>query len=135
MSMPRILPLLLVLLFQLSGSASAAPLPPRQTPADLAGVTAGACDSGGPLQRAACRAAIGRALATHVTLAHAQAEEHRSWPSRHPVLFGALVGGVAGSLVLGLTDAQSDNPEGGEGYLFGFGLGAGAGALVGALVR
>jgi hypothetical protein len=59
----------------------------------------------------------------------------RSWPGRHPVLFGALVGFGVG---LGVEAAVIPGASGGEPHsayvpMFG-GMGAGIGALVGVIV-
>jgi hypothetical protein len=69
--------------------------------------------------------------------------QRRSWISRHPTLFGALVGAGAGaaSSVVGVGElyCASGSDEdclfyGASGVLFGAGLGAGVGALVGHFV-
>lgn len=64
-----------------------------------------------------------------------QQPRQRSWPGRHPVLFGALVGLGVG---LGVEAAVIPGESGGEPHsaylpMFG-GLGAGIGSLVGLIV-
>jgi hypothetical protein len=49
---------------------------------------------------------------------------NRSWVERHPVLFGALVGAVAGAVIVSATVDAEASP-------LGFYGGAGAGAVVG----
>jgi hypothetical protein len=51
----------------------------------------------------------------------------RPWPKRHPMLFGAIVGAVAGALVVHIAVDAEASPV-------GFYGGAGAGALVGWVV-
>lgn len=72
-----------------------------------------------------------------------QSTPSRSWIRRHPVLFGALLGGAAGAVSSAgrwteLYCASGGDEDclfhGGSGVLFGAGVGAGVGALVGALV-
>jgi len=64
-----------------------------------------------------------------------QQPRERSWPGRHPVLFGAVVGLGVG---LGVEAAVIPGESGGEPHsayipIFG-GIGAGIGSLVGAIV-
>jgi hypothetical protein len=135
MSVPRILAVLPIALCWLSAPALAQPTggpgPGPRVAEDAGRIAAGV----GPLLSAAIRAS--HRLEAAARPAHAPSAEpqtRRGWIARHPVLFGALAGGVAGSLAVGLTDGASGHPEPGEAYPMGFGLGAAAGAIVGALV-
>ncbi|MGE5814859.1 MAG: hypothetical protein ACM36C_10265, partial [Acidobacteriota bacterium] len=69
----------------------------------------------------------------------AQAGKPKNWISRHPALFGALVGAGAGALASGTMENElfcSGGDEdcffhGGSRILVGAGMGAGVGALIG----
>lgn len=69
----------------------------------------------------------------------AQARKPKNWISRHPALFGALVGAGAGALASGTMENElfcSGGDEdcffhGGSRILVGAGMGAGVGALIG----
>ncbi len=92
------------------------------------------------------------AAARHATLFGASAESlvsasrqegrKRSWPSRHPVLFGALVGAGGGAVASGAMNNElfcggTDEDcffYGGSRLAVGAGIGAGVGALVGLMV-
>ena len=74
-------------------------------------------------------------LAALPSAVRAQQPRERSWPGRHPVLFGALVGLGVG---LGVESAVIPGESGGEPHsvylpIFG-GIGAGIGSLVGVIV-
>lgn len=74
-------------------------------------------------------------LAALPSAVRAQQPRERSWPGRHPVLFGALVGFGVG---LGVESAVIPGESGGEPHsvylpIFG-GIGAGIGSLVGVIV-
>jgi hypothetical protein len=74
-------------------------------------------------------------LAVQSSASAQQQPEQRSWPGRHPVLFGALVGLGVG---LGVEAAVIPGASGGEPHsvylpMFG-GVGAGTGALAGWIV-
>jgi hypothetical protein len=135
-SVPRILVVVGLTLVSFSRPGSAQEVA-TSCPAPLSGsaVLQARTDSAGPLLGAAIRAS--HRLEAAARPAHAPSAEPqtgRGWIARHPVFFGALVGGAAGSLAIGLTDRASGHPEPGEAYSMGFGLGAAAGAIVGALV-
>jgi|WetSurMetagenome_2_1015567.scaffolds.fasta_scaffold53475_3 hypothetical protein len=146
MSRSRILVVVGIILIPLCGPARAQPAV-HASPASVAltcgRVCAGSAGTGNGLLEAALRESNRLGHSRPASLAtshrHAAAETNaggrRSWVSRHPVLFGAIIGGVAGSVALGLTDSVSGHPEPGEAYSMGFGLGAGVGALVGLLTH
>jgi hypothetical protein len=83
---------------------------------------------------------IGRSRSLRLSEAKAQStqSEKRSWPGRHPVLFGTLVGGGVGALSAGLWcgGVPCEGNEYGRGFyvLSGGGIGAGLGAGVGLVV-
>lgn len=98
-----------------------------------------------PLAAAAAREV--ELLARVVAARHAQGAEQpraegRNWISRHPVLFGAMVGAGAGAVAAGTMENElfcsggdDDCVIGGEGRaLAGAGIGAGIGAVVGVIV-
>ena len=99
----------------------------------------------GPLAAAAAREV--QHLARVAAARHAQGVEQpraegRNWISRHPVLFGAMVGAGAGAVAAGTMENElfcsggdDDCVIGGEGRaLAGAGIGAGIGAVVGVIV-
>lgn len=99
----------------------------------------------GPLAAAAAREVehLARvAAARHAQGADQPRAEGRNWISRHPVLFGAMVGAGAGAVAAGTMENElfcsggdDDCVIGGDGRaLAGASIGAGIGAVVGVIV-
>lgn len=97
----------------------------------------------GPLAAAAARETTRLAAATAARpVRRVQPAEQHGWISRHPVLFGALVGAAAGAVAAGTMDnelfcggSDDDCVFHGEGRaIVGAGIGAGIGAAVGVIV-
>lgn len=96
----------------------------------------GALSPGGPLKAAALREVVRLTSVPDHTASQQTPLRRDSWISRHPVLFGALVGLGIGVGVSAAALPESDNPDITKGhYVAVFGLiGAGAGAGIGAAI-
>lgn len=97
----------------------------------------------GPLAAAAARETTRLAAATAARPARrVEPAEQHSWISRHPALFGAMVGAGAGAVAAGTMDNElfcsggdDDCVFHGEGRtIVGAGIGAGIGAAIGVIV-
>jgi hypothetical protein len=84
-----------------------------------------------------------RAVAAGLLSPRPAAPRQRSWISRHPALFGALIGLAGGTVVGGAAAASCDRrrsfclqgPTVAAGAVLGTGIGAGAGFAIGAIRR
>jgi hypothetical protein len=118
--MRKILLVLLTSIFVLPPGAFA------QTPADGRG-------GAGTMREAVNREAV--RLAALPPAVRQQPPRERSWPGRHPVLFGALVGLGAGFAIEAAVIPGKSGGEPHSAYLPMFGsIGAGIGSLVGMIV-
>jgi hypothetical protein len=99
----------------------------------------------GPLATAAAREVerLARvAAARHARGAEQSRAEGRNWISRHPVLFGAMVGAGVGAVAAGTMENELFCSGGDDDCIFygggraltGAGIGAGVGAVVGVIV-
>ncbi len=124
-------------------SLAAADEPPGQTARMAPCVASTQPHCGGPLMAAAARhaAVLGASRESRVSASRQEGRE-RSWPARHPALFGALIGAGGGVVASGAMNNElfcsgSDEDcffHGASRLAVGAGIGAGVGALVGLVV-